>query len=77
MEWVKCSDRLPEKGEYVLAYGHYPINDWYPNPRYETAICEAKEGNEWPLFSSGCGCCDGSLFVSYWQPLPEPPKEAE
>ena len=70
MELIKCSDRLPELGESVLAIGKDGLIAVVHRYYYETT------GNYYALLSSGCGCCDtGLVDVTDWMPLPASPKD--
>ncbi|MCR1002077.1 MAG: DUF551 domain-containing protein [Enterobacter cloacae] len=69
MEWVKCSERMPGKGEKVLirisCNNHFNIESG-----------EYKGDGLW----LGCWCDTygkkGSAYqVAHWMPLPEPPSE--
>lgn len=74
-EWISVNDRLPEKWKPVLAMALLfevpaarPIIDsmWY--------IGNIKGENKWRV------CWNGDMLesnVTYWMPLPEPPKSEE
>lgn len=71
MEWIKCSERFPEKeGSYLLFDG----TEVFAGTFYE---CK-RAGNCWGIQS-----CDGFCYgnferedrITNWMPLPEPPKE--
>ena len=59
MEWIKCSERMPEKDEHVMAFidnryiwqSYYKQSEWYD--------CSSNLIEE---------------CVTYWMPLPQPPK---
>ncbi len=78
MEWVKCSDRMPENDQYVLVY-HW--DDFHITVGYF-------ESHNVQFYIES----DGSKFytddgweteipwaqkgpVTHWMPLPNPPKE--
>lgn len=67
MNWISVKDRLPDDDGEVLAvsFGEVLIanyfNGWF---RY----IEDEDGNLIPT---------DDIDVSYWMPLPEPPKETE
>lgn len=72
MEWIKCSDRMPDNLQPVLIYT--PSKLWLCP--IATAIielgCWASTGNDenevsWLEFSD----------VTHWMPLPEAPKESQ
>ena len=64
MEWIKCSERLPDNTEFVLCiekrsgYGTYgqPFVCWH-------------DGDGW------VGKTNYRPTVTHWMPLPEPPTE--
>ena len=65
-EWVKCSDRLPDKDGKYLVCGDihlWDIEKYRINERI--VIARFTERKEWLT----------SLSVKYWKPLPEAPKE--
>ncbi len=66
MAWIKCSERLPEKGADVLIY--VPRSLWMK-------IRSAQfENTRWWVDSS---CIILRDAATHWQPLPEPPKKEE
>ena len=58
-EWIKCSDRLPDDGVWVLIYQEGYVFD----------MASYSERND--LFENGYEWLEG---VTHWMPLPEPPK---
>ena len=76
-QWIKCSDRLPEKNRWVLCY--------LPNLFYEESKIfslqffiytwsENEKLTDMPIFKN----IDRSYRlddVSHWMPLPAPPKD--
>lgn len=68
MEWIKCSERLPDNTQMLLAFSQGEIVaaywNWVVNPidykKYKDFTC-----------LSGC-TLDG---VTHWMPLPPPPTE--
>lgn len=63
-EWVKCSDRLPEKDIGILIF-------WNGNVR----MAELQNtGSHFDFFVSGTFYLDGE-DVTHWMPLPEPPND--
>lgn len=61
MQWIPCSERLPEDEETVLTY---------KNGRFEVQEYE-KRRNGW----ISIGWFWSLATVTHWMPLPEPPKE--
>lgn len=53
MEWIKCSDRMPELDAWVLIYSKEKdlIACSFTTPFMEDKVT-------WNMLSSGCGCCD-------------------
>lgn len=69
MEWVKCSERMPNKGEPVLIRISC-------NSHFNIESGSYKGDGLW----LGCWCDTygkkGSAYqVAHWMPLPEPPSE--
>ena len=60
MEWIKCSDQLPQEGKVVLLcdQGGYMTAGWLHNGRFylESMVWFQHE-------------------FTHWMPLPEPPKQ--
>lgn len=64
--WIRCSERMPEVGQQVLA----------TNQKlhiYETAIFFYADVSGVEYF----GTSSGRFIATHWHPLPEPPKEGE
>lgn len=78
MEWIKCSDRLPEKDQWVLCF--------LDNNRFTNNILTLKFNFEeyinngvvkkFPIFSS-IDRAWPSDQITHWMPLPEAPKDEE
>lgn len=63
--WIKCSERLPDDDELILAYHpHYLI----PSPGHEHEADKI-------TIKFGWYCRKSDLGITHWMPLPEPPKE--
>lgn len=75
-KWIKCSDRLPNVNEWVLAFGNYGNGDTNGIALTCYFFDEDKQKYYWKLLSSGCGCCDTDMKnVSHWMPEPKAPNE--
>ena len=70
MEWIKCSDKLPEKDETVLFYDGDEIRSGYLR-MFEYYYSENKL--EW---HTNCDCRDNweEYKPTHWMLLPEKPK---
>jgi len=69
MDWIKCTDRLPQEGEWVLVYDEerdlFSESNFYINELGKVI---------WIMPSSGCGCCDTDLEkVTHWCELRDKP----
>lgn len=63
-EWIKVSDRLPEKNITVMIYEPH---------------CRESSGYGYTVFSGDPTRLlgrksDGTLWITHWMPLPEPPE---
>lgn len=71
MEWISVKDRLPELGQWVLAYkqgseyGIYLVKYFYNET---LGVCLWYDHNH-------CGCYEDIEYISNWMPLPNPPEE--
>jgi hypothetical protein len=68
MEWIKCSERLPEDDKYVLVWdGNINLDNF---PFYEIAA--------YRTFNNGSFFISGPYVlqkITHWMPLPNPPQE--
>lgn len=79
MEWIKCSDRLPEDAKswdtFIVAYAWTDaiLNQGETKIQSDVAVFNAYH----KLFcnSNGEPIDDNETKVIAWMPLPEPPKE--
>lgn len=68
MEWIKCSERLPQYNIHVLA----------TDGKMQWVAVRWTDGLNEYFNSYICTCCnfdEGDFKAKYWMPLPEPPKE--
>lgn len=67
-EWIKCSDRLPEDCETVLAFDNLKYMVCYVlYSKYSEAVCWVNDDN-----------CDENFPIghfTYWTKLPEAPDD--
>ncbi len=77
MGWIKCSDKIPHDGEFVLAYNGRGV----PLVLQFFMRHEAEKTKIWfqqTLIAEESGP-EGMKFsledYTYWQPLPEPPAD--
>jgi hypothetical protein len=62
-KWIPVTERLPEKGEFVLVF------------TVDRIVGEAVLDKDWQFYWSNTDEYAEPLFVTHWMPLPEPPKE--
>lgn len=62
-EWIKCADRLPTVGDYCGEFGN-TVLIW--SDKYKAGTL-ADQSDVKRYYMEG--------LVSYWMPVPEPPKE--
>lgn len=68
MEWIKCSDRLPENEVDVIVL-------WFKNSIYRAVYIGYFDGDEWHLQLSDYNHKQfNNEHVTHWMPLPELPK---
>ena len=80
MAWIKCTDRMPQKGKYVLVTAIYSEtgervvvgeasldNDWDGNGVVWFGPV-GSQGDYWPMKSEG-------YIVTHWMQYPEPAED--
>lgn len=81
MDWVRCSDRMPEQYTFVLVFATTKGTN-EPNPK----TLARWNGKEWEFLAeyidkTGYGVCQDLEWdvdpqeITHWMPLPEAPKE--
>lgn len=78
MEWIKCSERMPEIGQNVLVYQKYPAGTMFNCAHYPLNRC-------FHLIAEYTKMGDNDIFwdrqmipfehIYAWMPLPNPPQE--
>lgn len=63
--WIKCSERMPDKFVEVLIFTTYPD---------EILLAYLNKSNEFCYDRDDYGD-EMTCHASHWQPLPEPPQE--
>lgn len=75
VKWISVDDRLPNIDERVLVYIPRPDN------HYNIEIAYISEGNDnypyWVLRDKSQFYSTRFHYISYWMPLPEPPKDGD
>ncbi len=71
MDWIKCSDKLPETDKSVIMFVH---NDNYEYTNITIGYLEREDSlynqlQQWTSFEDHFDMED----VSHWMPLPKPP----
>ncbi len=70
MKWISVKERLPEYGEYVLAYGYDCDEYGYKVVRGCFYFGDEEDGESWFVRA-----IEIVIEVTHWMPLPEAPKE--
>lgn len=71
-EWVKCADRLPEKGVVVLVFVDYAYHAIKPS-----TLTAHWTGSTFKIGPNSVNFnCDAPV-VTHWMPLPQPPEQGD
>lgn len=65
IQWIKCSDQMPEEGEMVLTVFRGVVR---------TAVCKVVANIGSKMFVSELDRCHG-IPATHWAKSPEPPQE--
>lgn len=69
-EWISCSTRLPEEGEFVLFFSPMPTGR--PDTLDVWFGCMHLDADGCPVWR-GVDCVDNGEPVTHWMPLPAAP----
>ena len=64
--WIPVTERLPKRGELVLATDGGFVGEFYINKR-----------GQWQRYNVNDSSLLMALDILFWMPMPEPPKEDE
>lgn len=67
MEWIKCSERMPEAGQKILTFTKCENGSYYMVGEYNDPGCV--------FIYIGDGVFSGHSQFTHWMPLPQPPEE--
>ena len=77
MEWIKCSEQMPEAGDTCLFYR--PLAENTGDEVMAIKIAKNDDGQCWnqtvPDGELPCNPTNGYCHVTHWMPLPPPPSE--
>lgn len=74
MEWIKCSERMPDDEADVLCFGQYGDND-IDEECYQFMGWLSSKGIKGIWRVSDGDSQNRRAKVTHWMPLPEPPSE--
>ena len=67
MNWIKCSERMPENGQFVLAYGD-SCQGWINGPKMAVFRWDIER---W--WDANLDAEEAEGDPSHWMPLPDAP----
>jgi hypothetical protein len=67
-EWIKCSERLPKKGQYVLLCADTIKQPFVGYLDFNARVQFIGAVNQACYYTQG-----PSPIITHWQPMPEPP----
>jgi hypothetical protein len=72
-EWISVENRLPNNSEHDWVLAFIQEDNGY---KWIPKVCEYRQNiNDWYCQATGwMSSNDGTIFVTHWMPLPEPPK---
>lgn len=71
-EWIKCSDRLPEK----LPFFNYSDDVLFIDEQKVMYVGSYRSvKNQFRENNNSCGCCWDAPTVTHWMPLPPLPEK--
>lgn len=79
MEWIKCSERLPENDDYVLVYN---FKDGISTGFFKSSDIDYYIESDGSKFYTDTGWQTGYEWAPYmspthWMPLPKPPNKEQ
>lgn len=77
MEWIKCSDRLPEIDCLVLGYKNIKVGDYKENEIYMVYLTKMPGGDYFVIEDNSHEVMNNHREVgefSHWMPLPNTPE---
>lgn len=74
MEWVKCSDRMPPHGRYLVMYQSVKPGGTLVHAVANYMKFDKNPPNKEIVSDWVCGM-KGVHNITHWQPLPKPPTE--
>ena len=74
MNWIKVEDRLPPLDAWIMGYGSVADE---PAKYFQTVVKASwdyyRKEMIYDARPTGCSCCDASIDITHWMPLPNSP----